>query len=221
MEALFLLGFACLCCPVATLVLDFNTIRGSAELSAARKSSQCLADKDCPSGKFCHRPREEPPTCVACRGPRRRCQRSSMCCPGMLCINDVCTVSDRMVPGGGQKKLKEPRRPNPLPTAGPALKEGDTQSPPGEAPEGKSCLRSSDCARGQCCARHFWTKVCKPVLSEGQVCSKRGQKEGTQGPEIFQRCSCGPGLSCQLLLGGAPKPSRLRVCQRRADKPRS
>ncbi|XP_003228286.2 dickkopf-related protein 4 [Anolis carolinensis] len=221
MEALILLGFTCLCCPGATLVLDFNAIRGSTEVPASRKSSQCLADKDCPAGKFCHRPREEPPVCAVCRGPRRRCQRSPMCCPGMLCVNDVCTASDRMAVAGGQKKSTEPLRPDPLSTAGPALKEGDTQSPPGEAPEGKSCLRSSDCAGGQCCARHFWTKVCKPVLSEGQVCSKRGQKEGAQGPEIFQRCNCGPGLSCRLLLGAAPKPSRLRVCQRRADKPRS
>lgn len=76
--------------------------------------------------------------------------------------------------------------------------------------EGESCLRTSDCAPGFCCARHFWAKICKPVLAEGQVCSRRGQKDGAQGPEIFQRCDCGPGLMCQML----PHRSRLRVCQR-------
>ncbi|KYO42381.1 dickkopf-related protein 1 [Alligator mississippiensis] len=34
--------------------------------------------------------------------------------------------------------------------------------------ESSICLRSSDCAAGLCCARHFWSKICKPVLKEGQ-----------------------------------------------------
>lgn len=61
--------------------------------------------------------------------------------------------------------------------------------------EGESCLRTFDCGPGLCCARHFWTKICKPVPLEGQVCSRRAHKDTAQAPEIFQRCDCGPGLS--------------------------
>ncbi|XP_053124992.1 dickkopf-related protein 4 isoform X3 [Hemicordylus capensis] len=132
------------------------------------RSAQCLTDKDCPAGRFCHKPWEELPFCATCHGLRRRCQRTTMCCPGTLCVN---------------------------------------------AQEGEKCLRTSECAPGLCCARHFWAKICKPVLTEGQVCSKRGQKEGAQGPEIFQRCDCGLGLWCQV-SSGTSQHSRLWVCQR-------
>ncbi|KFP87417.1 Dickkopf-related protein 1, partial [Apaloderma vittatum] len=46
--------------------------------------------------------------------------------------------------------------------------------------EGDFCLRSSDCAAGLCCARHFWSKICKPVLREGQGCT-RHRRKGTHG----------------------------------------
>lgn len=80
--------------------------------------------------------------------------------------------------------------------------------------EGESCLRTSDCGPGLCCARHFWTKICKPVLLEGQVCSRRGHKDTAQAPEIFQRCDCGPGLSCRGQVAGNRQHARLRVCQK-------
>lgn len=80
--------------------------------------------------------------------------------------------------------------------------------------EGENCLRSSDCAEGLCCARHFWSKICKPVLKEGQVCTKHKRK-GTHGLEIFQRCDCGEGLSCRTQRGDGSKSSRsLHTCQR-------
>uniref|UniRef100_A0A8B9VJF7 Dickkopf-related protein 1 n=1 Tax=Anas zonorhyncha TaxID=75864 RepID=A0A8B9VJF7_9AVES len=62
---------------------------------------------------------------------------------------------------------------------------------------GDFCLRSSDCAAGLCCARHFWSKICKPVLREGQVCT-RHRRKGAHGLEIFQRCQCAEGLACRL-----------------------
>ncbi|KAH0521399.1 cGMP-dependent protein kinase 1 [Microtus ochrogaster] len=81
--------------------------------------------------------------------------------------------------------------------------------------EGSLCLRSSDCAMGLCCARHFWSKICKPVLKEGQVCTKHRRK-GSHGLEIFQRCYCGEGLSCRLQKEHqqASNSSRLHTCQR-------
>uniref|UniRef100_A0ACB8EZ05 Uncharacterized protein n=1 Tax=Sphaerodactylus townsendi TaxID=933632 RepID=A0ACB8EZ05_9SAUR len=78
------------------MVLDFNTIRGSAEVTTSKKSAQCLTDKDCHAGKFCHKPWEELPYCSPCHRLRRRCQRNAMCCPGTLCINDVCTQIEKM-----------------------------------------------------------------------------------------------------------------------------
>lgn len=81
--------------------------------------------------------------------------------------------------------------------------------------EGETCLRSSDCLEGLCCARHFWSRICKPVLTEGQVCT-RHRRKGAHGLEIFQRCDCGSGLSCR---GQREKPGaesrNLHTCQPR------
>uniref|UniRef100_A0A8B9PDH0 Dickkopf WNT signaling pathway inhibitor 1 n=1 Tax=Apteryx owenii TaxID=8824 RepID=A0A8B9PDH0_APTOW len=86
--------------------------------------------------------------------------------------------------------------------------------PPQLPAEGDFCLRSSDCAAGLCCARHFWSKICKPVLQEGQVCTKHRRK-GSHGLEIFQRCHCAEGLACRLQRDhGASNSSRLHTCQR-------
>lgn len=80
--------------------------------------------------------------------------------------------------------------------------------------EGDFCLRSSDCAAGLCCARHFWSKICKPVLREGQVCT-RHRRKGAHGLEIFQRCQCAEGLACRLQREHGPADaSRLHTCQR-------
>lgn len=71
---------------------------------------------------------------------------------------------------------------------------------------GDPCLRSLDCSEGLCCARHFWTHICKPVLREGQVCT-RHRRKGNHGLELFQRCPCDDGLSCQKLQEPRPGPS--------------
>uniref|UniRef100_A0A670ZE06 Dickkopf WNT signaling pathway inhibitor 4 n=1 Tax=Pseudonaja textilis TaxID=8673 RepID=A0A670ZE06_PSETE len=205
MEATFLLGLTCLCSPLAALVLDFNTIRGSSEVSSSRKSTQCLTDKDCWGGKYCYKPPEEQlPFCAPCQGLRRRCQGNGVCCPGTLCINGTfqppqpLPLQGNAASGTGVRSREIPDPRPPLPTAG----------------TGERCLRTSDCAQGHCCARHFWAKICKPVLLEGAVCSGRGQKDGgAPGPEIFQRCGCAPGLVCQRPLRGAPQRARLRVCR--------
>lgn len=64
---------------------------------------------------------------------------------------------------------------------------------------GDPCFRSPDCSPGLCCARHFWTRICKSVLQEGQVCTRR--RRNSRGLELFQRCPCGAGLSCRALRG--------------------
>ncbi|XP_048369144.1 dickkopf-related protein 4 [Sphaerodactylus townsendi] len=219
MEAALLLGITCFCSSLAAMVLDFNTIRGSAEVTTSKKSAQCLTDKDCHAGKFCHKPWEELPYCSPCHRLRRRCQRNAMCCPGTLCINDVCTQIEKMTRVDEKKHTEQvgsvskgiPH--HPVQERNTQKKE-NTKTSNDAAQEGESCLRTSDCSPGLCCARHYWTKICKPVLTEGQACSKRGQKDGAQGPEIFQRCDCGPGLSCQPSRSRMTQSSRLRECVR-------
>lgn len=92
--------------------------------------------------------------------------------------------------------------------------------PPFPGQEGDNCLRSSDCSEGLCCARHFWSRICKPVLTEGQVCT-RHRRKGTHGLELFQRCDCGDGLACRPEKGerdhsvSRTVARNLHTCQRR------
>uniref|UniRef100_A0A2K6FZR8 Dickkopf WNT signaling pathway inhibitor 4 n=2 Tax=Propithecus coquereli TaxID=379532 RepID=A0A2K6FZR8_PROCO len=220
MVAAVLLGLGWLCSPLGALVLDFNGVRGSAALQGARKGPQCLSDKDCSTGKFCLRPQDEKPFCATCRGVRRRCQRNAVCCPGTLCANDVCTMMEGASPtlepqtndqdGTHTKGTTD----HPIQENKPKRKPNIKKSQGSKGQEGESCLRTSDCGPGLCCARHFWTKICKPVLLEGQVCSRRGHKDTAQAPEIFQRCDCGPGLSCRSQVTGNRQRARLRVCRK-------
>lgn len=91
-------------------------------------------------------------------------------------------------------------------------------SSPGQ--EGDACLRSADCSEGLCCARHFWSRICKPVLTEGQVCT-RHRRKGNHGLELFQRCDCGEGLACRPEKGerdhtvSRTAARNLHTCQRR------
>ncbi|XP_069872042.1 dickkopf-related protein 4 [Dipodomys merriami] len=217
-----LLGLSCFYLPLGALVLDFNNIKSPADVQGAWKGSQCMSDKDCSVRKFCLTPRDEKPFCTTCRGVRRKCQRSAMCCPGTLCMNDVCTAmedvatimetksddQDNLETKGNSRHPTEENKPN---------RKLNTKKSQGiKGQEGDSCLRTFDCGPGLCCARHFWTKICKPVLLEGQVCSRRGHKDNVQAPEIFQRCDCGPGLQCGSQVAGSRQHARLRVCQKYA-----
>lgn len=86
--------------------------------------------------------------------------------------------------------------------------------------EGDTCLRSTDCSESLCCARHFWSRICKPVLTEGQVCT-RHRRKGNHGLELFQRCDCGEGLVCRQEKGerdhsvSRTAARNLHTCQRR------
>lgn len=91
---------------------------------------------------------------------------------------------------------------------------------PSPGQEGDNCLRSADCSEGLCCARHFWSRICKPVLTEGQVCT-RHRRKGTHGLELFQRCDCGDGMACRPEKGerdhsvSRTAARNLHTCQRR------
>ncbi|XP_007933220.1 dickkopf-related protein 4 [Orycteropus afer afer] len=220
MLVVILLGLGWFCSPLGALVLDFNNIKSSADGQGARKGSQCLSDKDCYTRKFCLKPHDEKPFCTTCRGLRRRCQRNAMCCPGMLCINDVCTTMEDVTPTL-EKHIDDQDDTDTRGTTEHPIQENKHKRKPNtkrsqgsKGQEGESCLRTFDCAPGLCCARHFWTKICKPVLLEGQVCSRRSHKDTAQAPEIFQRCDCGPGLLCRNPVTANRQHTRLRVCQK-------
>ncbi|XP_007895204.1 dickkopf-related protein 1b [Callorhinchus milii] len=175
----------------------------------------CLNDQDCPLHEFCSGSH----TCLTCRRRRKRCLRDIMCCPGNRCSNGMCIPNDEDDTHGEIEEMiverwnhqgkhttmdTKPKR---------VMTTGRTHSVKGQ--EGDMCLRSSDCSEGLCCARHFWSKICKPVLKEGQVCTKHKRK-GSHGLEIFQRCDCAQGFSCRIQRGhnGSTKTSRLHTCQR-------
>ncbi|XP_034532625.1 dickkopf-related protein 2-like isoform X2 [Notolabrus celidotus] len=167
---------------------------------------QCMSDLECREGSYCHAPTKGPAhsRCQNCRRRKRRCHRDGMCCPGNHCSNNICvpdvdSFASQRIPDsdGGMiplSKKKGWRKRERMDVKGASGQVGDP------------CLRSSDCSDALCCARHFWTRICKPVLREGQVCTRQRRK-GNHGLELFQRCSCGDGLSCRTLREPGAKPS--------------
>ncbi|XP_044040244.1 dickkopf-related protein 2-like [Siniperca chuatsi] len=169
---------------------------------------QCMSDLECSEGNYCHAPTKGPAhsRCQTCRRRKRRCHRDGMCCPGNRCSNNICVpdvdsfVSQRIPDSdGGMSPLSKKKG---------WRKRGkvDVKGSPGKGQVGDPCLRSSDCSDGLCCARHFWTRICKPVLRVGQVCT-RHRRKGNHGLELFQRCPCSDGLSCRILQEPGARPS--------------
>ncbi|XP_067578211.1 dickkopf-related protein 4 [Pseudorca crassidens] len=97
MVVLVLLRLGWLCGPLGALVLDVNN-KSSVDAQGARKGSQCMSDTDCNTRQFCLKPQDEKPSCATCRGLRRWCQWAAVCCPGTLCVNDVCTAVEDATP---------------------------------------------------------------------------------------------------------------------------
>ncbi|KAK0140401.1 Dickkopf-related protein 1 [Merluccius polli] len=199
----------------------------------------CSADEQCGDHGYCGAPRG---ACLPCRRRRKRCARDAMCCPGNQCSNGVCLPMDADIV---QQFTVEEMEPSATASSTGASSHGasshgasghmengqdelnsttqstatqDYHAPATRGLEGERCLRSTDCSEGLCCARHFWSKICKPVLREGQVCTKH-RKKGALGLEIFQRCDCGAGLACRTQRGAEDhrmhKAIRtLHTCQR-------
>ncbi|KAF7710130.1 dickkopf-related protein 2 [Silurus meridionalis] len=172
---------------------------------------QCSSDKDCAVSNYCHSSQHGPSRCVTCRRRKKRCHRDAMCCPGNRCSNFICVafpenLMTHHISPKEQKKLSKDKG---------WKKNGKVQTKVSlKGHEGDSCLRSSDCSEGYCCARHFWTKICKPVLRQGEVCTKQ-RKKGSHNLEIFQRCDCAKGLVCKVWKDATSySKSRLHVCQR-------
>ncbi|MBZ3881789.1 Dickkopf-related protein 1 [Sciurus carolinensis] len=182
----------------------------------------CAEDEECSTDEYCASPTRgggaSVQICLACRKRRKRCMRHAMCCPGNYCKNGICMPSDHshFHRGEIEEAIIESFGNDHSTLDGYSRRTTlSSKIYHTKGQEGSVCLRSSDCATGLCCARHFWSKICKPVLKEGQVCTKHRRK-GSHGLEIFQRCYCGEGLSCRIQKDHhqANNSSRLHTCQR-------
>ncbi|KAL4618190.1 dickkopf-related protein 2-like [Arapaima gigas] len=172
----------------------------------------CSSDKECSVGRYCHTPQKAPPRCVNCRRKKKRCHRDNMCCSGNRCNNYICVPVSDTAPPPLIPALEDHSKPPAK--GGDWKKTGKVKTPIVKGHEGDPCLRSSDCSTGHCCARHFWTKICKPVLLLGEVCT-RHRRKGAHNLELFQRCDCAKGLSCKVWRDAtSASKSRLHVCQR-------
>ncbi|KAL1023800.1 hypothetical protein UPYG_G00046340 [Umbra pygmaea] len=175
----------------------------------------CSNDKECTVGSYCHSPQQAPSRCLNCRRRKKRCHRDAMCCPGNGCSNYICIPISESVLSPHISPLDDHNRQSTKSSASwkKSGKTADAKVTP-KGHEGDPCLRSSDCSEGYCCARHFWTKICKPVLRLGEVCTKQ-RKKGSPGLEIFQRCDCAKGLSCRVWKDAtSSSKSRLHMCQK-------
>ncbi|XP_028279275.1 dickkopf-related protein 1-like isoform X2 [Parambassis ranga] len=182
------------------------------------QSGVCTNDEECGGDEFCNDARG---ACLPCRKSRKRCTRDSMCCAGNRCSNGVCQANDidgtdASITGWNKHNNTLEHQAKRPPTAHSYPPNAD------KGQEGDTCLRSADCSEGLCCARHFWSRICKPVLTEGQVCT-RHRRKGTHGLELFQRCDCGDGLACRPEKGERERDHsvsrtaarNLHTCQRR------
>ncbi|XP_077444355.1 dickkopf-related protein 2-like [Stigmatopora argus] len=182
------------------------SVNGSAwQLSLLR----CISDLECTEGSYCHASYAGPvhSRCRTCRKRKKRCGRDGMCCPGNLCSNSVC------VPRRDAAKSQETMERGAVasPKAG-WRKRAKTASGKGQV--GDPCESAVDCSDGLCCARHFWTRICKPLLLEGEICSRRRRRRDL---ELFQRCPCGRGLACRRTRAAPPSSPLLAVAKSRSS----
>ncbi|CAL8325960.1 unnamed protein product [Lota lota] len=161
------------------------------------KLYQCISDLECHEGSYCHLPSKRflYSRCKACRQRKRRCHRDGMCCPGNRCSNNLCVSDSFLAQSIPDEELSPEKRPW-------QIRGVVSKLPSVRGQVGDMCLRSTDCSQGLCCARHFWNRMCKPVLQEGQVCTRHRRK--VQHLEIFQRCQCGEALSCRTARPDSP-----------------
>ncbi|XP_031231410.1 dickkopf-related protein 2 isoform X3 [Mastomys coucha] len=185
------------------------------------KAYPCSSDKECEVGRYCHSPHQGSSACMVCRRKKKRCHRDGMCCPGTRCNNGICipvteSILTPHIPAldGTRHRDRNHGHYSNHDLGWQNLGRPHSKMPHIKGHEGDPCLRSSDCIDGFCCARHFWTKICKPVLHQGEVCTKQ-RKKGSHGLEIFQRCDCAKGLSCKVWKDATySSKARLHVCQK-------
>ncbi|KAG5840279.1 hypothetical protein ANANG_G00187120 [Anguilla anguilla] len=158
-----------------------NIIRSSAEIEGRETKTQvrCRKDSDCGSRQYCERGATLHSVCTNCQQKRRRCHSDNMCCPGMRCVNDLCTRPKKM--DAENNKNRQPSLDNRRKQKG---------------QERDKCVRSRDCGAGLCCTRYLEEKRCLRVPVEGERCLLPGRSKGQRA---LGRCDCAQGLSCRPL----------------------
>ncbi|XP_033644168.1 uncharacterized protein LOC117303875 [Asterias rubens] len=157
----------------------------------------CNYDNECDRKSFCHGG-EGHKSCLPCRRSRRRCQRNGMCCHGYVCQQGRCVPKERRYDTSFAKASQSYDDEGSI--------SQHTKDNMRKRREDEVCDSADQCGDGLCCAQHFWTRICKPILVEGDVCTKRRDRYS----DVFQRCHCGGSLSCKR----HPVPDeRYHTCQ--------
>ncbi|XP_022079556.1 dickkopf-related protein 2-like [Acanthaster planci] len=157
----------------------------------------CNGDDDCEQKSFCHGG-EGHKSCLPCRRSRRRCQRNGMCCHGNVCRQGRCVPKEMRYDSSFAKAFSTDSEEESI--------SQHTRENMRKLREDEVCEATDQCAQGLCCAQHFWTRICKPILVEGDVCTKKRDRLTA----VFQRCHCGDSLSCKR----HPSPDfRYHTCQ--------
>ncbi|XP_041485957.1 dickkopf-related protein 2-like [Lytechinus variegatus] len=161
----------------------------------------CETDRECPYKYYCHSG-EGHKSCLKCRKSHRRCHSNKMCCQGNTCVEGRCIPHqfrfDEAYNTAVQNFESEVEEEESFIQ--------DTKYKLRKAREGEQCSSSLQCEDGLCCAQHLWSKICKPMLEEGDICTKKRDRL----TDVFQRCECSEGLSCKR---DSVAQRRLHVCQ--------
>ncbi|KAM9445564.1 dickkopf-related protein 4-like [Clarias gariepinus] len=190
----------CLCTLLA--VLSVSTRQPHSRFTGVTRTREhlskayfCSADSECAPRLYCQAPGHAHSQCTPCKRRARRCRRDRMCCPGNECRNHVCSRVSARVLAEHTPELKSR-----VHSTAAQLKTNKKRNKLRKGELGAKCVRSADCGRGLCCARHLWKRVCKAEPQEGQVCSTPWRwKHTPMGHmlELFQLCPCLAGLECR------------------------
>ncbi|XP_042195941.1 dickkopf-related protein 2 isoform X2 [Callorhinchus milii] len=183
----------------------------------AADNQACAADGDCATETYCSRSHPRRQNCHSCKTQNKRCHRDRMCCSGNRCIDGICIIElqiSKVIKRVPQRLVYEADDDLDIILGNKNRSNTRTSPSATKGLEGDPCLRSSDCLSGFCCSRHLWSKMCKPLLQEDEVCTKHRRK-GARVLEIYERCNCEKGLTCQTLQDpGAAIKARLSTCQK-------
>ncbi|XP_043925098.1 dickkopf-related protein 2-like isoform X2 [Protopterus annectens] len=189
----------------------------------ATETQVCSQDEDCEPEKFCSWSTHKRPVCLPCKKKHKSCQREGVCCKGNHCINGICIPYVHKIISKGRVDVSKELT-DYVPELDSKMQDdmewkvmhnSEVKVPHLKGQDGDTCNRASDCATGFCCSQHLLSKVCKPLLQEGEVCTKPKDKGVQILEKYYQRCDCSQGLSCRLSEDKtAFAKSRLSTCQK-------
>ncbi|XP_071510225.1 dickkopf-related protein 2-like [Diadema antillarum] len=161
----------------------------------------CETDNECPNKFYCHGG-EGHKSCLQCRKSHRRCHRDQMCCRGNTCEDGRCIPHQFRFDEEYNRAVQNFES---VDEEEESISQ-NTKDNFRKRHRGESCGSSEECDTGLCCAQHLWSRICKPMLEEGDVCTKKRDRL----TDMFQRCECQDGLSCKR---SPSTERRLHVCQ--------